>query len=140
MINKGFTLIEVVIYLALFGVLIGGVLTAAYQIIVSETSNQTTNTITQDGIFIKAKIDWAVSGATSIYTTGDTLVVNRPDLGTLIFSEEAGNVTLKYNSDPALPLNNERLNVSNLNFTVTATTVTTALTINQKTFTHYLNY
>lgn len=60
--QKGFTLIETIIYIALFTVLITGGFTACYQIIASNDSlNQKVGT-EEEGNFISRKFIWAFSG------------------------------------------------------------------------------
>ncbi len=64
--NRGFTLIETVIYIALLGFLMSTAVLGAYQIL--QGSNEvSTQTIVQDeGSFVLRKIDWAMSGAQSV--------------------------------------------------------------------------
>lgn len=59
----GFTLIEVVIYLALFAMLFGGAVLAAYNVIEGSGRNQTRAQLQEEGQFLLAKISWVVSGA-----------------------------------------------------------------------------
>jgi hypothetical protein len=59
--NKGFTLIEVILYIALFTLLIGTAFATAYQII-DGTNKININTNVQDeGNFVMRKVDWALS-------------------------------------------------------------------------------
>src|SRR5581483_3447430 len=66
----GFTLIEVVVYLALFAILFGGAVLAAYNIVESSGRNQSKADIQQEGEFIIGKINWALSGAASVSSPG----------------------------------------------------------------------
>ena len=63
--QKGFTLIETIIYIALFTILIVGGFVTAYQLIQgSDTLNA--KTITQEeGNFVLRKMDWALTGLDS---------------------------------------------------------------------------
>lgn len=64
--KSGFTLIEVVIYIALFGILFGGAIVASYSVIESSGRNQTRAQLQAEGDFLLGKIAYALSGAQSI--------------------------------------------------------------------------
>ena len=66
--NKGFTLIEVVIYLALFSIIIGGGMVAVYGIIQSTDAGNNQIILQEEANFILRKIDWTLTGAISITT------------------------------------------------------------------------
>lgn len=82
--QKGFTLIETIIYLALFSIIIGGVLVSAYQIIQASTQSQENALIQEEGHFLVAKINWALTGARTVTfpasgTPGTTLDLDKFD-------------------------------------------------------------
>jgi type II secretory pathway pseudopilin PulG len=58
--NRGFTLIEVVLYIGLFGILVGGVIIAAYQLLEGGDRNQVNILIQEEGTFLNRKINWAL--------------------------------------------------------------------------------
>lgn len=60
--NKGFTLIEVVIYIALFSLLIGSAFVTAYQIIDGTNKISVKTTTQEEGNFLMRKINWALTG------------------------------------------------------------------------------
>src|SRR5690242_9893092 len=62
--NKGFTLIETMIYIALFSVLIGGGMIGAYQIIMSSDSTSAKVIAEQEAVFVIQKINSVLTGAT----------------------------------------------------------------------------
>jgi Tfp pilus assembly protein PilE len=64
--SGGFTLIEVVIYLALFAMLFGGAVLAAYNVIEGSGRNQTRAQLQEEGQFLLAKISWVLSGAQAV--------------------------------------------------------------------------
>lgn len=78
--SRGFTLIESVIYIALFGLLIVGSVQAAYQIL-KGSSITSANTVVQDeGNFVLQKINWALYSAQSANTpTVNELFITRYD-------------------------------------------------------------
>ena len=84
--QKGFTLIETLIYLALFAIFFGGAAAAAYAVIETSGRNLTKSMVQEEGNFMLAKINWALSGVQTIDApngapapgnTGSLLSVNR---------------------------------------------------------------
>lgn len=60
--KKGFTLIEVIIYVALFTTVMTGALVSVYAILESNSRNQTKAMVASEGAFLLGKIDWALNG------------------------------------------------------------------------------
>ena len=60
--NRGLTLIEVVIYVALFSLLLGTAFVTAYQLILSGDELDDTIVILSEGNFIQRKINWIFTG------------------------------------------------------------------------------
>ncbi len=82
--HKGFTLIEAVIYLALFSILIGGAVVAAYSLFDAATRSGTRTMLKEENDFFLSKIDWALSGAEAVTvpaagSAGVTLTVAKWD-------------------------------------------------------------
>ena len=70
--NRAFTLIEAIVYFALFSLfLVGGIL-AAYQILQGQGQAATLNTGEDEGGFVVRKIEWALNGATISYPNAAT--------------------------------------------------------------------
>ena len=67
---KGFTLIETIIYIALLGLIMGGTLLAVYQILEGGASLSGKAVVQGEGNFLLRKLDWALSGDSSIPTVG----------------------------------------------------------------------
>jgi type II secretory pathway pseudopilin PulG len=61
--QTGFTLIESLLYIALFSIIIGGALVAVYQMIESSDAVSAKNIVEMEGSFLLRKIDWALTGA-----------------------------------------------------------------------------
>jgi prepilin-type N-terminal cleavage/methylation domain-containing protein len=57
---RGFTLLEVIIYLALFAILMAGFLTAAFTLIESSGKDTTASVVQAEGSYLLAKIHWAL--------------------------------------------------------------------------------
>ena len=64
--EKGFTIIETLIYLALFTILIGGVMISAYFIVQASSDSQQNTVIQEEANFLSSKIRWALNGATTV--------------------------------------------------------------------------
>ncbi len=78
---SGFTLIEIIIYMTLFSIMMGGLIVTVFQLI-QNTEKMTLKNFDQEEInFVLKKIDWAFSDAISINHplsgTSDELEVNK---------------------------------------------------------------
>jgi hypothetical protein len=123
--RKGFTLIEAIIYIALFGLLIGGGVVAAYNIFEGAGRGQTHAMLQEEGNFLLGKINWTLSGVQSISsptggTTGTSLIVTKWDttIGNPInIALQGMDMLLKTGSNPAGDvLNNSNVQISKLYF------------------------
>ena len=114
--RPGFTLIEILIYLGLFTLIIGGSLISLMNII---QNTERTQALTQEEAnFILSKINWAMDGATNFTVATSTLTIS--NLGTsLVFSYDGANsdITLKRGSQVATILNNDEVKINGVNFT-----------------------
>lgn len=125
--NQGFTIIETLIYLVLFGILIGGAVVAAYSLLEGNGRNQTQILMQEEGNFLISKISWALSGAKSIEiptvgSNSEKLSVTKwsdtPPVNPVIIEldDVEKNMTISKNDSSAIPLNNSDISVSNLSF------------------------
>ena len=125
--KKGFTLIEVIIYLALFGILIGGAVVASFSLFESSGRNSASVMLQEEGSFILAKISATLSGTQTITLpdenqSGSTLSVVKWDAGAgnpIVINVDGDNIVLSHLSNPGVPLNNSNVSITNLNFTHT---------------------
>lgn len=124
--SSGFTLIEVVVYLALFSIIIGGAMVSVLQIVESSTSLQSKVVMEEEANFLLRKINWALNGATTMSVSGDhlTLTIINPYLittgaHTFVFDIDSsgGYLRLSKNGATAINLNSQNVKVSNLAFT-----------------------
>lgn len=124
--NSGFTLIEVIIYIALFAIVVGGGMVATYQII-SGTDAGTNHVILQEEAnFLLHKIDWAMTGATSFSSLPSSSLIISKSGSTFKFDLDL-NKNIRLNSTI---LNSSSIVVSNLSFTSPDTNgVTTTFTL-----------
>ncbi|KKR70308.1 MAG: hypothetical protein UU13_C0008G0004 [Candidatus Nomurabacteria bacterium GW2011_GWB1_40_7] len=120
--NKGFTLIEVIIYTALFSLLIGTAFVSAFQLI-DGSGKLSAKTVTEaEGNFVLRKINWALTGVKTITTpsigTAHNLVVTKYDnnqidiqlVGTKIEIRESDN------GNAFIPITTDNVEVSSLDF------------------------
>ncbi len=124
--QKGFTLIEVIIYIALFSIVIGGGMIAAYEIIQSTDSGTNHVIVEEEANFLLRKINWALSGATSPLSSLPASSLTVTKSGTpYIFDLNSNN--LRINN---IILNSSSIKVSNLTFSSPGSNgVTTSFTL-----------
>jgi len=123
---RGFTLIEALVYLGLFALLIGGTFTGAFNVIESSGRNQAHAMMQEEGNFIVGKINWALSGASTISqpaTTGSKLTVSKYDGSSVTIDINNTDVEIQdvVNTTPTV-VNSTNVQVSNLVFTHTEAT------------------
>jgi type II secretory pathway pseudopilin PulG len=117
---RGFTLIETLVYLAIFAMVIGGVVVAAYLLFQSSGKVQTRAMLLQEEQFVMATIERLLGEAASISapttgSTGDTLSVNT--FGGVSYTlTKTGNYVLLNGAE----LNNTNTRVTALTFARTA--------------------
>lgn len=127
--NSGFTLIETVVYLALFGFIMSGAVLSAYQLFEASGRSNTRAMLGEEGDFISAKIDWALSGVQTVSapvtppvggecTVSNTLSVVKWDasVGTVVVELSGSDLTLSKAGGPANVLNNTNVTVTNVSF------------------------
>jgi prepilin-type N-terminal cleavage/methylation domain-containing protein len=114
--HKGFTLVEVLIYIALFGILMSGAVVAAYQLLDSGSRQDLSFAAQQDGTFINRKLAWALGPANSVSVLdGNKLTIYRNDF-TLVFDGSGERMMFKRGSADSVPLTPEGLVVANTLF------------------------
>ncbi len=115
--NNGFTLIETIIYIALFGVLMSGALVTIYALLGSVESNQRFEAAYSEGLFINKKIAWELSFATDVVVMASgTLSIIRPD-GVVSLMASSSRWWLQVGGGTALPVSSPEYIVSNVLFT-----------------------
>jgi prepilin-type N-terminal cleavage/methylation domain-containing protein len=127
--NKGLTLIEVIIYIALFGILMTGVLTTAWQLLDGSSKLNTKTTIQNEGSFVLRKLDWALTGLdvtktlpNGTGTCSQTLTVHKTDsvfepTGIIIQLNSVTNaLEIKEGSASAKPITTTNVTVSCFKF------------------------
>lgn len=111
--QQGFSLIETLIYIGLFAIIMSGIIAVAYAIFESSGRNQTKTMVQEEGNFLLAKINWALTGATAINqpasgnsdNSDNTLTLTKGG-SHLTFSLSGGNLVLQ-----SAVLNNSNITV-----------------------------
>lgn len=79
--NSGFTLLETIIYCALFSVLMTSAIITVYALMATTASTKKQTSIIAEATFITQKLSWVFTNATSIEViNADTIIITRPDL------------------------------------------------------------
>ena len=121
--QRGFTLIETLVYLALFSIVIGGLFISAYAFFESIGRNESQARIQQEQDFMIAKIDWALGGVnpSAPNTYGTELHVTKYDGANIRMDLSSGKLRIKTNSGVWHSLNNDDITISSLRFVHTVT-------------------
>ncbi len=126
--KKGFTLIETLVYTALFAILLGGAVVVAYTIFESAGRSQGREILQQEGDFLIGKIEWALSGVDYINQPPDenplnTLQVTKYGGSSITINTSpdcSGNTVTEdiflQKGTSCLQLNNSNVEISNLIF------------------------
>jgi hypothetical protein len=131
--KKGFTLIDTVIYIALYAVLIGSVTMTVYSLYTSNNRNQTHVLLVEEANFLQAKISWIISQAQIVtlplVNTSDTVLRVIPTdttLGNLLSVQQNTNALIFTRGSSTRTLSNPDIIVHDLLFTYASTTGTGA--------------
>jgi len=123
--NQGFTLIETLIYIALFALMLGSAFITAYELIDSSRNLNDKNTTQEEGNFVMRKLDWALANidpAQSITPssgTSDTLSVTKYDGNRIDVRLNSGKIEMRESmyGDTYIPLTTSHVSVSSIQFT-----------------------
>lgn len=119
--NAGFTLIETLIYVALFVIMLGGSLGAVYQIIQSSNAANAKMIMNDEANFLLRKINWALAGASNVSVpTPQKLTVYKatppPGGNPIVFDLNGGNLRIARGTGAPTVLNSANISVASLSF------------------------
>lgn len=118
--DHGFTLLETIIYLALLTLIIGCSFGAISILISGNNRNQSEIILETEGNFVLAKINWAMTGATTTVVTSypPNLTVTKNDFGSnpLVFSTSSGALMLREGPGPSATTTSDNVWLQNLTF------------------------
>lgn len=110
--QQGFTLIETLIYLALFGIIMGGVGVVAYAVIEAAGRGQTRITMQEEGDFLFGKLNWALAGASNATVTPSSLEIKKFGYPIpLVFNASGTKLNINEGAGP-IDLNSDAVDVS----------------------------
>lgn len=117
---KGFTLIETVIYIALFGFIMGSVLLSVYSMVQSGDQFSNRTNATNEGTFVMAKLDWTLRSLASVTTPssgyGTSLSATRSDGTQVDVRLSNGVIEMRVNGGSYIPLTTSNVRVTSLGF------------------------
>lgn len=105
--EQGFTLIEIMIYMALLSALMVGLWAAVFQYVAHSNSNALKLKQSSDIQYMVEKFQWAGQGASSLVVEPDRVTIQRSDLGSgspLVFSVAKNNITLQHGGNVPVSL------------------------------------
>jgi hypothetical protein len=114
---KGFTLIETLIYISLFGLLLGGAVVSTYQMLDGGERMRQSVAVQQEGDFLLRKLNWEVGQADSARIENGALILQP---GTIVFSELDGRMAVSRGGEDALPVTAAALVLAGTHFEVTS--------------------
>ncbi len=114
--RNAFTLVEVLVYLGIFAILMGGILTAAFNVFESSNRDQTKIMIQKEGDFLVAKINRALTDAKNFNVTGNELSVERWNGSVVVVNLSGTDLNFTEGANPPAVLNNSNVEISNLVF------------------------
>lgn len=118
---RGFTLLEMLIYMGLCAVILTGVIASSYPLFTgTERSIVRTNSDIEVA-FLNQKILWALSTGSGVTSpsagsSGTSLTVNHPS-GIIVFAPSGTGVMMSVNGGAARELVSSRMPITNLSFT-----------------------
>jgi prepilin-type N-terminal cleavage/methylation domain-containing protein len=115
--NRGFTLIESIVYIALLGLIMTGTVATAYQLVSSSGSLATKNMAGEEGNFVLHKLNWTLSSASILDTSvAHQLTVTRHDGVTVVIKLNGNEVDMKEGGGSFLPITTGNVTVSSFTF------------------------
>lgn len=140
--QTGFTLVELLLYLALFGVLLSNLVGIGFMLRGQEQKSQSVLTIETEANFVRDKIAWLLNNAYVVAptsgSTGETLIVRSPDDidTTLIINN--GQLVLQTSTDTPVPLTTTGSEASHLTVQVDNGQLNLDFNLNGQTYNYHL--
>lgn len=118
--SKGFTLIETIVYIALFAIIMSMGLMTTYQLLQGSAQVSGKASVQDEENFVLRKIDWALSGASNVSVpTQTTLTVTRYDSNTVDFRLNGTVIEIRESAigTTYIPITTSNMKVNALTFT-----------------------
>jgi prepilin-type N-terminal cleavage/methylation domain-containing protein len=130
MTTKGFTLIEILIYMTLFSLLLGSAFLTAYSLIASSDQLSSQATTVEEGNFVLRKLDWALSDVADVVAITDTtLLIHKyyfaqKMLVLIKYNDASSSIMMQTDVDELVPITSNGVKVSDLIVQLSPTTIT----------------
>ena len=114
--QKGFTLIETLIYIALFSIILTGIILTAYQIIEGSEKTRQKVILEEEANFLMRKFSWATAGirsgdivSPSPNSEGPILTITRGASDPISFTQVGEVIFIQRGSNPSVPLSSSNI-------------------------------
>jgi len=120
--DKGFTLIETIVYIGLFALIIGGLLPSVYSVLQGTAQLGGKSTVQNEESFVLRKIDWALASMETLTTPSafatpsTSLWLTRYDGSTVAFRLSGDVVEINENGAGFMPITTVNVKVTSLSF------------------------
>lgn len=118
--NKGFTLIELILYVAIVTLLLSALVPFAWNIIEGGAKSATQQEVFSNARYISERIKYEIRNATGINSVSSTqisLITDNAATNPTVISSSSGMLTLKQGSGSPVALNSPNASVSAFTFT-----------------------
>lgn len=120
-LTRGFTLIEVVIYLGLFAILIGGGVICSFNLFEAAAFGSTRMLLQEEQDFLLAKMEWSLHNSEEILSpapeeSGGELILRLHDGSVIRFSHQDDGVSFRRGTNEPVILTTDRVTVVNVHF------------------------
>ena len=117
--KNGFTIIELLVYIAILAFLIGGGVASAFAVLDFSEQNKADINVQAEGQFLMRKIEWALTdvapGGVTILAL-DILQTNKNGVGIIVIDAPSGRARISVAGGSQLEITNDRVQVQNLSF------------------------
>lgn len=132
--NNGFTLLETIMYCALFSILMSGTIVAVYALMSSSSQTKIDTGTIAEASFINQKLTWLFTSATNVtQISSSSLQVERPDLGAdspVTITVQANNLFITRQSSQPQPLTGLPFNITDTTLEISTSTVSISYSLN----------
>ncbi len=143
--NPGFTLLEVLIYLALFSVIATSGIAVTYQLFRSTAATKQALSLQTESDFVMSKLAWALSGSSLVtLPNSTTLKIVRTTIGSdspVIFSVQSNRLYVSRGVGTSTELTAATVNVHDVHFSLIGHILTSTFWLDNRVFysTAYVN-
>ena len=135
---RGFTLLECVLYIGLFGIVITGTVTCFYELSETANRNQTKSLLQAEGSYLLEKISYEIatsqsSHASFLYGVPVSSISITPRTGTVFSIQTTAKRAVRTDSAGNEILSGNEFSVDSLTFTQSSNSILTTLHLSAKT-------